>query len=415
MTLLILFTALLLATVALGPVAGWARLPLGAVATALGFGAAWALGTLGIATDVTWPAFSNLILSLLIPVLLFDAALNLSLEGLRARLGAILWLGIPGFLLSAAVLTLILHGLPPPGALTLWAGAWVAGVLIACTDVRHIGKTAERFAPVPGLRAALEGEAVLTQVLAILLFASALQFVEFSPQPPEPARAVLDFFIALGGGLVVGALVALVGLGLMFTFRGAQPCAVITLAAFLFTHALAVALFHVSWAAALATAGLILGAGNRRLCHEQFMQDLWAFGGFLSRIFVFLLVGLTLDPVVPKTHWMAMGLAVGGLLLVRALLAFGLLPWCTRQARLGLAGRTAVFWGGQHGAMNLALALALPPGLTGAETVQAVVYGVVAFSLLVQAPTLEPLLRLLGRRADGSRAGEPNAASPTAE
>ncbi len=395
MALVILFTALLLASVALCPVAARLRLPLGAVAVAVGFGAARALDALGVNTDLSWQHFSDLILGLLVPVLLFDAALNLSLEGLRDRIGPLLWLGVPGYLVTTAVLGVVLHVLPAPGSLPAWTAAALAAGLVAALDADAAGPTVGRFAPGSGLQAMLEGEALLTQVLAILLFATVLQFSEASPEPPAPAQAIVASATALGGGLAAGAMTGLIGLGLMFTFRGARPCAVIALATFVFTYALAVEFLHVSLAAALVVAGFILGAGNRRLCHEDFMQELGAFGGFLARAFLFLLVGLTLDPMLLAGHWRPALLTLGTALAARAVAVFALLPLCAHTREWTPAGRAIAFWGGQRGAMNLALALALPPALGAQPVIQAVVYALVGFSLWIQAPTLEPLVRLL--------------------
>jgi CPA1 family monovalent cation:H+ antiporter len=53
-------------------------------------------------------------------------------------------------------------------------------------------------------------------------------------------------------------------------------------------------------------------------------------------------------------------------------------------------------WGGLRGAVTLALALALPTTLEYWWTIQAMAYGVVLFTLFVQAPTVPPLIRRSG-------------------
>ena len=52
-------------------------------------------------------------------------------------------------------------------------------------------------------------------------------------------------------------------------------------------------------------------------------------------------------------------------------------------------------FGGLRGAVTLALVLSLPTELEGWWTVQSTAYGVVLFSLFVQAPLIEPLLNRL--------------------
>ena len=49
-------------------------------------------------------------------------------------------------------------------------------------------------------------------------------------------------------------------------------------------------------------------------------------------------------------------------------------------------------WGGLRGAVSLALALSLPTEIEGWYTVQSIVYGVVIFTLFVQAPFMDKLV-----------------------
>ena len=47
-----------------------------------------------------------------------------------------------------------------------------------------------------------------------------------------------------------------------------------------------------------------------------------------------------------------------------------------------------LFWGGLRGAVTVALVLSLPATLEGFYTIQGIVYGVVIFTLFIQAPSL---------------------------
>jgi CPA1 family monovalent cation:H+ antiporter len=52
-------------------------------------------------------------------------------------------------------------------------------------------------------------------------------------------------------------------------------------------------------------------------------------------------------------------------------------------------------WGGVRGTVTLALALSLPLTLDYWYTIQSIAYGVVLFTLFVQATTIGPLIRKL--------------------
>ena len=55
-----------------------------------------------------------------------------------------------------------------------------------------------------------------------------------------------------------------------------------------------------------------------------------------------------------------------------------------------------LFWGGLRGALALALALGLPRGVPQRGEVVTVAFAVVAFSVVVQGLTMQPLLTRLG-------------------
>ncbi|MCK5667588.1 MAG: cation:proton antiporter, partial [Gammaproteobacteria bacterium] len=55
-----------------------------------------------------------------------------------------------------------------------------------------------------------------------------------------------------------------------------------------------------------------------------------------------------------------------------------------------------LFWGGLRGAVTLALALSLPTTLDYWWTIQSIAFGVVLFTLFVQATSTAPVLRHYG-------------------
>jgi CPA1 family monovalent cation:H+ antiporter len=55
-----------------------------------------------------------------------------------------------------------------------------------------------------------------------------------------------------------------------------------------------------------------------------------------------------------------------------------------------------IYWGGLRGAISLALAISLPASLGQArEEIQAMAFGVVLFTLLVQGLTMKPLINMV--------------------
>lgn len=52
-----------------------------------------------------------------------------------------------------------------------------------------------------------------------------------------------------------------------------------------------------------------------------------------------------------------------------------------------------IYWGGLRGAVAVALVLSLPLELDAWYTIQPITYGVVVFSIFIQAPSLHPILK----------------------
>ena len=67
----------------------------------------------------------------------------------------------------------------------------------------------------------------------------------------------------------------------------------------------------------------------------------------------------------------------------------------TPEEPIDMRYRVVLFWGGLRGAVTLALALSIPTQLDYWWTIQSIAFGVVVFTLFIQAPTMNLLLRRL--------------------
>ena len=118
---------------------------------------------------------------------------------------------------------------------------------------------------------------------------------------------------------------------------------------------------------------------------------------YVASALVFLLMGATVTLDMFGELWLAMLIGIGGVLVARALGIFGITPLLSLLPgveRITLGQRICLAWGGLRDAVALALALALslPVDLEYWRTIQSIAFGVVLFSLLVQAPSMPPLI-----------------------
>jgi CPA1 family monovalent cation:H+ antiporter len=123
--------------------------------------------------------------------------------------------------------------------------------------------------------------------------------------------------------------------------------------------------------------------------------NFWEYAAFLANSFVFLLIGLTFDLNVMVANWQAIIWAILAALAVRAVSIYGFSFW---GREIPGKWKHVLFWGGLRGAITLALALSLPetgPLAPARGTLQAMAFGVVLFTLLVQGSSANWLVNQL--------------------
>lgn len=386
----VIFATTLVALTTLSrPLAGWLKMPVGALQVMLGCLAAFTITQgFGLDTGLRASSFHDLVIYVLLPVVLFQAAYELTARDLMRDLGAALVLAIVGLLLTTAVCSvLVYYGIGHPGGFP-WEAALLTGALLSATDPSAITQTFRVRGRTSRIVRLLEGESLYNDALAIVLFSSALSLALMPDVTPSAALVLGSLALNLFTGLAVAIPAAWL---LAFGLRGSRDPLVrsasgIALAygAYLTTELA----FGASGAMAALASGLILGRADRRA--ETSSGSFWRLSSFLASGALFLLMGATITLAMFEQRWLAMLIAIVAALAARALIVTGsftlLRPFSTRP--LGLTDQATLIWGGTRGAVTLALALSLPISLDYWWTIQSMAFGVVLFGVLVQAPTL---------------------------
>ncbi|HUI40559.1 MAG TPA: cation:proton antiporter, partial [Terriglobia bacterium] len=214
------------------------------------------------------------------------------------------------------------------------------------------------------------------------------------------ATGVAEFVVVVLGAAALGAF-----LGFIFseiTRRIDDPRVEITLTTILaYSSYLLAQSLHLSGVIATVVAGLMVGNfGTRVGMSPRTRVALWSFwdyAAFVINSLLFLLIGMQVRIGDLIQAWHATLLAIGAVLIGRALSVYALTPVSNLFAqKVPLAWQHVLVWGGLRGALALALALSLDPALPHRSELLAWTFGVVAFSLIAQGLTIKPLLRLLG-------------------
>jgi CPA1 family monovalent cation:H+ antiporter len=388
-----LLTGLLVLALVLQPLARRLHIPLTAVLVIAGFIASELLVNSGLDTGVRAGNFHDLVFFVFLPVLIFESAYNIDVRLLFRNLLPILFLAIPLMLLSALITAALVYaGIAHPGGFP-WIAALLTGALLSATDPVAVVALLREMGVSERLGLLLEGESVFNDATAIVLFGLFLAIATGADGPMTWTDAAVHFSRVFFGGMLAGGVTGFIMAAVVKLLKDPVTRGVATVITAYLAFAIAESLLHVSGVMAVLVAGLVLGRDREQ---ESFVQQLWEFNAWIANALVFLLVGVTITMDMFTERWLAMLIGIAGVIIARAIGIFTFVPLLSRVLPVEAIPRSyqvVMFWGGLRGAVTLALALALPTSLDYWWTIQSIAFGVVLFTLFIQATTTGPLIR----------------------
>jgi len=355
-----------------------------------------------IGPAVAFPVSPKLLLAIVLPGLVFEAAFRTDLAIVRRSAGWIFLLAIPGVVVVATIVAALLSATT---TLT-FTESFLVGAMVAATDPAAIIATFRHVRVPIRLETIVEMESLVNDGTGIVLFAVALEMLE-------------------GGGSIGGSAVAfgvsLVGSAILGVGLGAAAARIVRgvdehLTQLTITVVLAYGTYLVAEAAGLSgvITTLVAAGAFGTIARDDLtsrtretIDVVWEFAAFLLTAAVFLLVGLAIRP---STLVLAAGPIVWGvigILIARAVVVYGLLgipsAMFARRGRPDLAVHRpwlhVLFWAGLRGAVSVALALSIPADVPNRELIQGVTFGIVLFTLIVQGSTAGWVVRRSGASA----------------
>jgi CPA1 family monovalent cation:H+ antiporter len=397
---LILFAAFLVALPVVAFLSGRLRLPYTVALVLVGL----AVSALPLQQKLV--VSPELVVTVLLPGLVFEAAYRLDSNELRRTFGGVALLAVPGVLVTAAVVAFILHtatGLPVNEA-------FLVGAIVSATDPIAVVSTMRRLDAPRRLVTLVDAESLFNDGTAALAFVVAV--AALGSQPPTLGDSILQFALALLGSIAIGALSGfLISRALKATDDHLIELTLTLLAAY-GTYLVADAV-HASGIIGSVVAGIVLGSYGRREGMSPRGQDsidvVWEFLAFVLTGAAFLLIGIAIPLLSLGAAAISIAWGVLAVLLGRAIVIYGLLGGAARlERRIGLVPALPLSWlhvmnwTGLRGAVAAALALSIPDGTTDRELLQGIVFGVVLFTLLVQGTTAARVLRWAGVEGEGA-------------
>ncbi len=365
---------------------------------------------LGLAVGIVRPGGGPtitpaLVLAVLLPGLIFEAAFRIDPAVLRPSLIAVLFLAAPGVLVVAVIVAVVLEATTGLG----FPSAFLVGAMVAATDPAAVIATFKRLRAPERLATAVEAESLLNDGTGIVIFTIALAAISGSVAPAEGA---LRFVLVVVGSTILGGLAGFVATRLLTISNDHLVELTISLVLAYGAYLVADA-FGGSGVIATTAAGITLGGYGRR--HglssraAESIDLVWEFIAFLLTALIFLLIGLAIDVEVLLADLGPIAWTVLAILLARAFVVYvllggaGLIAARGRESVVPLGWLHVLFWAGLRGAVSVALVLSLPDDLPNRGLIQSVVFGVVLFTLLVQGSTADYVIGKALGQATGPR------------
>ena len=355
------------------------------------------------------PLFTHdVILFVFLPGIVFQGAAEIDHDRFLDNLpiiGVIVLVGLPLAVASIGVLGARLFGLPLLVALLFGAMAYPIDPVAVLSLFEEAGAP-ER------LEVLVEGESLLDDGLAIVVFSAVLELVRGAD--PAELRGVTLFSLDGASALVIDFLVvsvggALVGFAVGYATYRVQRATEDRATLFMLSFVAAYGSFYVgehalgvSGIIATVVTGLVLGIRSREyaLSEEnlEFLVEIWERIVFLLETVLFVAIGIQVSsrgvlgslPIVLVTLLL--------LVVVRAGVVYGLTNILNRVVAdpVPASYQHVVIWGGMHGVIPVALALSLGPDVPFGDRLRTAVFGVVVASVVIQGLLMPRVLEATG-------------------
>ncbi|MBK9161895.1 MAG: cation:proton antiporter [Nitrosomonadales bacterium] len=352
----------------------------------------------------------ELVLFLLLPALIFESAFNLDARQLLKDIGPVMAMAIPALLLSTAII-----------GIGLWLSlgidlviALLFGALISATDpVAVIALFKELGAPLR-LTILVEGESLLNDATAIVVFSILMGILASGTFAwSDAGGAVGEFIRVFFGGILVGTIIGIVLSELLYRMGlGVSSYIILSLILAYASFAVAEHLLHVSGVMAVIAGAITLGLlGVSRIPQSatHVVKETWEMIALVCNSLLFLMVGVSVDAAQVIGSIDVIAVAVVLVVAARAATVYSVVPAAVRLFRLphvSLGDRHIMWWGGLKGGLAIAIVMSIPNSIAEKTLLMNLTLGVVMFSLLINAPTIRPLIKYLGidRLTDDERA-----------
>ncbi len=340
--------------------------------------------------------FHDVLMKGMLSFLLFAGALHVNLDDLLSRKWAIGTMATAGVLMSTFMVGFAVYGVPSALDIAIpLSYCLVFGALIAPTDPVAVLGILKTVKLPQSLEAKIAGESLFNDGVGVVVFIIMVAIAGGGGHSGESVGTldVIRLFAqeALGGA-ALGLAAGYIAYRAMKSIDEHNLEVLITLALVMLTYGVAAAL-HLSGPIAVVIAGLLIGNRGTRLAMSEktrdHVQKFWSLLDEIMNSALFLLIGFEVFALSISGNVVAlMIIAIPIALAARFISVATPLTLLSLRRDFTKGAIPVLTWGGLRGGISVALVLSLPQSAIK-DTLLAVTYGVVIFSIVVQGLTVK--------------------------
>lgn len=340
--------------------------------------------------------FNQTLMHGMLSYLLFAGALHVNLTDLANQKWLIASLATLGVMVSTAIIGVLLWfildliGIDLPFLYCL-----VFGALISPTDPIAVLSILRTVHAPKSLETKITGESLFNDGVGVVVF-MLISGIAFGGADITVSSVIIFFLEEVLGGAVFGFVVGGITYAMLKRVDNYQVEILLTLALVTGGYALAETL-HFSAPIAVVVAGLMIGNHGRLLAMSEITREhldtFWELIDEILNAVLFVLIGLEILVITFDLQLLVAGGFSIVIVLIARFISVGVPVFFIRKFRELTPGVTKILtWGGLRGGISVALALSLPASAER-ETILAITYCVVVFSILVQGLTIGKLIK----------------------
>jgi NhaP-type Na+/H+ or K+/H+ antiporter len=291
------------------------------------------------------------------------------------------------------------------------AAAVALGAIVAPPDAAAAGAVLREFELPRRAMTILQGESLLNDAVALLVFGIAVSVAATPDQALGPL--IPKLLIAVPGGAVLGVLIGKFSIRVLKRTAGTTSSII---AQFLVIYGAWILADHIGLSPIITVVGLAMVAA-RRMPEQTTARDrinitaVWITVNLVLNVLAFLLMGLQAKSILNQLQGAALShaLAFSGLVLLSVILvrivwvmSYGFLVRRLRPGGPPLRIGILVSWCGMRGLVTLATAFALPAQFPNRDVIVLASFSVVLGTLVLQGFTIRPLIAALKIAKDSS-------------